>query len=171
MRMPNFKEFYCLEIEEHKLYHVSPKLFNFSNKEVLGTETNWHTNGALGLWASTKPLLCSNFGKYTYEFSLRKDSVIVGWDLSDFFYFCMGKANKSGIHTDAIETRDDYIETSNFLIEKGIDVIYILDTSNCINEVIILNYTKIDDFHLVNKYCDSSIPITVLDKFLDKQIV
>lgn len=163
MKIPDFEEFYHLEIEDHSLYHVSSFNFDFPNKDFLPIETDYHNNGALGLWSSTQPILLQNFGAFSYKFNLSKDSIIIGWEIGDFFDFCSGRNN----FISGVETREEYIQIRNYLIEKGIDAIYILDNSECIKEVIVLNYEKIENFHLTNRAKDQQIPIKIIGKFLD----
>lgn len=159
MNIPDLEELYNIEIEEYELYHVSSSLFDFPDKNFLVKETNWHNNGALGLWASTKPKTCKGFGKFTYKFKLNKNAKIVGWQIRDFYKFCNGEKGKGGI-----EERKEYIQIRDYLVNKGIDVIYILDMSRCINEVIVLNYNTIKHFCLTEGCEDFSVPIEVFDK-------
>jgi hypothetical protein len=163
MKIPNFGEFYRLEIENHILYHISSFNFDLPEEKFLLPETNCHNNGALGLWSSTQPISLQSFGSFSYRFNLSTDSTIIGWEIGDFFNFCSGRKNSSN----GVETRKEYIEIRNYLIKKGIDAIYILDTSNWIKEVIVLNYDKIENFHLKSASKDYRIPIKIIGKFLD----
>lgn len=114
------------------LYHRSNVEFSFPSEDVLTDKTNWHNNGALGLWCSTVPNMCKGFGRHCYEVEICDDACWVGWAYNDFYNICK-----------RTESRQDYLLLRDVLLHNGIDVVFIVDASDEINEVIILNYKVI----------------------------
>ena len=110
-------------------YHRSNNDFVFPEENILTENTNWHSNGAMGLWCSTFPNMCECFGEYCYEVKVCSDARWVGWAYNDFYDTCQG-----------ISSRLDYLTLRENFLRNGIDVIFIVDASENINEVIILNY-------------------------------
>lgn len=122
-----------LEMEEHTLYHVSPKKFDFPCRKKINEAREWspwHDNGVLGLWASTFPKMCAAFGKHVYRITLGEHRAI-GLPFGEFQRL-----------TSHMEDFTDLIE---FLCEQG-DVAYLVDANPWVGEVIVLNFDAIDQF-------------------------
>lgn len=141
-----------ISFEPHDLYHKTNAEIEKLDESFLKKETPWHTNGALGLWCSTFPEeKCHSFGNFCYKILFNnKVRVCKGWIYDDFYKYCCRDK-------DGPRTREDYIKVRKYLLENGIDLIYIIDSSRSINEVIILNYDcvlKVDkvDFGVNKKF-------------------
>lgn len=155
MKKPDLTELRKIDFEDHLLFHVSPCEFERPQEEFLLINTRWHDNGALGLWCSTFPNMCSGFGKHVYKVIPEVDINIFGWGYSDFKNFCIGNHLK---HND-VKSRNEYIEIRKYLLNKNIDIIYIIDCTGFVGEVIFLNYNKIKIFEKVFFFRDEKIPV------------
>lgn len=121
--------------EPHPLYHRSSKLYDFPCIKKIDDSRSWsstHDNSVFGLWASTFPGLYKSFGSYTYEITLKTGTKCKGI-LFDTFY--------------KISHYEDLISVRNNLKEQC-DVLYIVDSSGCVGEVIVLNFDNIEKFFL-----------------------
>lgn len=123
-------------------FHVSNTKFD---KPCINTINNvrdkrdTHDNSVLGLWVSTYPNMCSSFGNHTYQFKLKDNTTFKGILLEEFFRLCTRGNNGDKLSLEQYNhLRNEWMKTT--------DVIFILDASQGINEVIILNLDVIDDF-------------------------
>lgn len=126
--------YHDLDYVAHPLYHVSPKEFDFPCREEINRArewSRWHPNGVLGLWCSTRPNSCSTFGQYRYRVDIKENATRFGVGLEDFYNL-----------TNHV---DDYASIIQWLCSNG-DVLYILDSWECVGEVVILNFDAISNF-------------------------
>lgn len=138
-----------IESEEHPLYHRTNAEIVDLDETFLGLDTNWHSNGAIGMWCSTLPRLCSAFGKNCYEIIFKSEPNRVGWRYSEFVEWCEGK-----------NTRGDYQDFRQYCLQNGVDVIYILDRCEHIGEVIVVNYDLVECINKVDPPEDKHYKLT-----------
>lgn len=141
-----------LEIPQHTLYHVSPKLFDFPCRKAIFEArewSQWHPNGVLGLWTSTFPKMCSAFGQHVYRIDLADSARRIGIDFESFY----DVASK-------MDDESDWMPLINWLCVQG-DVAYLIDANDHVGEVIILNFKQIKSFQNVTgqPLTDMRIPI------------
>lgn len=119
--------------ENHTLYHRSPfdiKQYNHSHAVAIRKERKTHDNSVLGLWASTYPHMCRSFGSFNYQLNKISGLICKGLDLK-IFYYLTADLNVN----DQLRLREKMLESC--------DVIYLIDATKKINEVIILSTDKI----------------------------
>lgn len=139
------------ETEPHVLYHVSPKLFEFPcRNEIVAARawSQWHKNGVLGLWASTYPKMCSNFGGNVYRITMKESARKIGLPFGPFQKL-----------TSAL---DEFEVLIDFLCKEG-DVAYLIDARKKVGEVIVLNFDAIAGFENVTgtELFDIDVPLTL----------
>jgi hypothetical protein len=123
-----------VDLPPHCLYHASPKSFQFPSREAIFAAREWspwHANGVLGLWCSTFPKMCSNFGQHTYRVAVRDGCRRVGLPFEDFYHLT--------------HDREDFSDLIAYLCERA-DVAYLVDANPFIGEVIVLNFSEIESF-------------------------
>lgn len=154
MKKFNLENLKDIEFEKHDLFHMTNSKINVLDDSFLSRDTDYHPNGALGFWCSTSSFSkIFSFGENCYKVVFKKGLNInsKGWDFEDFCQYCRGKFN-SPIHDlrKSVNTREEYIELRNYLIDNGIDLIYILE-KDFITEVILLNYNCVEKVVKVDK--------------------
>lgn len=126
-----------LALDPHQLYHVSPKLFDFPCRTKINEArewSQWHSNGVLGLWTSTFPNMCKGFGTYSYAVDIKEGSRRIGLPFEDF--------RKLTCYM------EEYTDLIAYLCKHG-DVAYLIDATDNIGEVIVLNFNMISRFENV----------------------
>lgn len=127
-----------IEYEEHQLYHRTKAVIEFLDERFLQYETDWHNNGATGLWCSTYPRMCSNFGPNCYEIKLKRDTKRYGMSLEDLKKLSYERSS-----------RQSYSDLRKYCLDNRFDVLYIIDRWNLVGEVIIVNYHQVESILLV----------------------
>lgn len=127
-----------IEYEEHPLYHRTKAVIESLDEKFLQYETDWHNNGAIGLWCSTYPRLCSNFGQNCYEIKLKPDTKRYGMSLEDLKKL-----------SDERPLRQSYSDLRKYCLDNKFDVLYIKDRWDLVGEVIIINYDQVESISLV----------------------
>lgn len=123
-----------LVYDPHTLYHVSPKLFDFPSRVEINKArewSRWHANGVLGLWCSTRPNMCSPFGKHVYEVTLKEGCRRIGLPFREF--------------SELTSQAEDFDPIIDYLCAEG-DVAYLVDAIPEVGEVIVLNFDQIATF-------------------------
>lgn len=137
-----------VSVGPHELFHRSPKLFDFPCRQKINDAREWspwHANGVMGLWCSTIPNSgCSEFGEYTYKISINPNATIKGVHLKELYAV-----------THDMEDFSELIEH----LENNVDVLYVIDGYPLVGEVIIINFSSIASFELVDKAEDRRVPL------------
>lgn len=134
----------------HPFYHRSRAEFEKPSIDILHNDTDWHNNGALGLWCSTLPTLCEAFGEHCYQVEMCSTATTFYIEYKEFVKLCENRAQGS---------RGDFLIMRDELISLNVDILYIKDTYPSVGEVIILNYDKISKFYKVFEYQDKRYDI------------
>lgn len=142
-----------IDYEEHTLYHRTEAIIEKLDEKFLSVETKWHSNGSMGLWCSTLPHLCCNFGKNCYEVNLKESAKRVGWKFEEFVKFCENRLD-----------RFSYQDLREYCLASGIDVIYLVEWRPVINEVIVINYGAVESINLVDCPGDKTFYLHVEDQ-------
>lgn len=137
---------YLLDVKfkEHILYHRSP--FNIVKYEhsyavKIRKERSTHDNSVLGMWTSTRPALCDSFGEFNYKVNNTKKLKYKGIDFRLFYYL-----------TSKLKIKDLLILRESIM--KECDILYLMDATKQINEVIVLNTEAITITKVSNKLLD-----------------
>ncbi len=123
-----------ISYEKHELFHVTDyKYEKPDHKEILNNrkERTTHDNSVLGIWSSTFPKLCSTFGKYTLNVSLKENTNCLGLNYDDLYKLT---------HRSSVE---EILRLKTYLLNFA-DVLYVIDRNRHIGEVIILNLDSIE---------------------------
>lgn len=141
------------------LYHVSNEVWDRPKDLEInkGNQfTTTHHNSPIGLWASTKPSSCKGFGQYLYKLTMDPNAKNLGITYEDW----------KELGTEHVMTGEGFIALRKHIrSERVCDVLYIIDASHGINEVIIINYDVIlkseriewiQDFHVPMRHSAKS---------------
>lgn len=127
-----------ISYEEHPLYHRTKAVIRSLDEKFLQYETDWHNNGAIGLWCSTYPKMCSGFGQNCYEVKLKPSAKRFGMSLEDLKRLSYERSS-----------RESYSDLRKYCLDNGFDVLYIKDRLDSVGEVIIINYDQVESILLV----------------------
>ena len=153
MNYPDINIFKNIIVSPHDLYHVTNNKIEILNESFLGKKTFNHNNSALGFWCSTVPMYYKNFGVRCYKVILKNQEINKKcWIYEDFREYCFS----------AVFSREDYINLRNYLIEEGIDLLYIYDRNGFVNEVIIINYDCVSSLESTDFPDNKLIPLKVI---------
>jgi hypothetical protein len=133
------------------LYHRSPfdiKNYDHNHAVSIRDDRSTHNNSVLGLWTSTFPDKCKSFGEFNYQINNLHGLIKKGLDLRTFFNL-----------TSNLEVKEQLILREKIL--ETCDVIYIIDNSKNINEVIILSTDKISIKKVSNTLPDKKYILSV----------
>ena len=141
-----------------KYYHASKHKYDFPSYENLIENRTNHANGNLGLWFSTKSDWIENFGKNVYEFEIDEKNI----NFMDFSE-CVKwhKKFKGETESNAVELECIYYQELRNELMKKHKVILFKETNGEIAMGIILDFTAIKDFKILEK-----IKITTKSVFL-----
>lgn len=139
-----------IEYEEHPLYHRTKAVIEALNEKFLQYETDWHNNGAIGLWCSTYPRMCSGFGPNCYEIKLKLATKRYGMSLEDLKKL-----------SDKRSSRESYSDLRKYCLDNSFDVLYIKDRWDKVGEVIIINYEQVESISLVEPPEDKDYKLEV----------
>lgn len=120
--------------EKHELFHVTDYKYDFASHEKIlhnRKERTTHDNSVLGIWSSTFPKMCSTFGKYTLNVSLKENTNCLGLTYDDLYKLT---------HKTSLE---ELLKLKTYLL-KFADVLYVIDRSKHVGEIIILNLDSIE---------------------------
>lgn len=146
---------YNISYEKHELFHVTDYKYDKPNHDKIlknRVERSTHDNSVLGIWCSTLPALCSSFGKYTLNISLKENTNCLGFNYDDLYKL----THKSSL--------EEILRLKTYLLNFA-DVLYVLDRNRLIGEVIILNLDSVDNMIDVSdrNIKDKKISIDKLD--------
>lgn len=118
------------------VFHASNHFFKKPSIESIYKNRKNHTNGLLGLWCASKNDWIDGFGKYIYQVKYdKKNANQITY--SDFKTLCEDLDNKKNIEQSYLDYRD-------WLLNKEIGIIEIVENSGNIDMVIIVDFNKIE---------------------------
>lgn len=138
-----------IETADHTLYHRSNKVFDRPDESMIIDARSWsdtHHNSVIGLWASTYPEMCASFGKLNYKLTIKPGTTCLGITYEQWF--------KLG--TKVLYTHQEFSDLRfNLLKDNVVDILYIIDATNRVNEVIVVNFDCIESCIDVGDVLDS----------------